>query len=58
MMNKLFGIPKINMGIVDVRDVAKAHIIALTNPLTNGKRYIVDSNNNLWMKEVCDILRE
>jgi dihydroflavonol-4-reductase len=49
------GIGRIMFSIVDVRDVAAAHIAAMTNPNAAGKRYIcaVDS---IWFKEMCEIL--
>ena len=58
LSDKLFGIPRIMFTIVDVRDVAKVHIIAMTNSATNGKRYILDSMTALWMKDMCEILRK
>jgi nucleoside-diphosphate-sugar epimerase len=38
------GAPDINLGMVDVRDVAKAHILAALNDQANG-RYIVSENS-------------
>jgi nucleoside-diphosphate-sugar epimerase len=58
MQNKLFGIPKVMFTIVDVRDVAKAHIIAMNSPATDGKRYILDSQSAFWMKDMCEVLRK
>ena len=47
---------KMNVNIVDVRDVAKAHVKALTlGP--DGGRYIV-FNESLWMKDIANILRK
>ncbi|MED5486213.1 MAG: NAD-dependent epimerase/dehydratase family protein [Candidatus Thermoplasmatota archaeon] len=47
---------KMNVNIVDVRDVAKAHVKALTlGP--DGGRYIV-FNESLWMKDIASILRK
>jgi len=39
--NKIFGLPKITFPIVDVRDVALAHVRALEEKSSNGKRYLV-----------------
>lgn len=36
--------PKIHMGFVDVRDVAKAHVLAMTDAQTNGERIILSEN--------------
>tara|TARA_B100000963_G_scaffold102587_2_gene88812 strand:- start:5444 stop:6442 length:999 start_codon:yes stop_codon:yes gene_type:complete len=46
---------KIHIGIVDVRDVADAHILAMKNDDSDGER-IITSENELWMTEVSDIL--
>ncbi|HIP36532.1 MAG TPA: aldehyde reductase [Crocinitomix sp.] len=35
------GVPKLEFGFVDVRDVAKAHILALENPKAKGRHIIV-----------------
>lgn len=48
-------LPKLNFNIVDVRDVAAAHIKAMTLPEASGKRHLV-VNNNMWMKEIAQIL--
>ena len=47
--------PNFCWGIVDVRDVAEAHVIALENPKTSG-RYLC-SHQALWMYQMVDILR-
>lgn len=49
--------PRLHQGIVDVRDVAKAHIEAMERPDAAGERYIVCSET-LWFAEVGAILRE
>ena len=38
LKNEIPGIPKLNFGYVDVRDVAEAHVKALTIEESNGKR--------------------
>lgn len=37
MCGKLPAIPKFSMAIVDVRDVTKAHLVAMTLPEAAGK---------------------
>ena len=49
--------PKIHMGYIDVRDVAKAHIFSMTEEKTNGERIIV-SENEMFFAEVGKILNE
>ena len=48
------GVP-IQFGYVDVRDVAAAHILAMQNPNSNGKRFAL-SEKDLWYKDVAKIL--
>lgn len=45
----------IHINIVDVRDVAEAHVRALTGG-TDGGRYLV-IGGDMWMKDVANILR-
>ena len=40
--------PRLHQGIVDVRDVAKAHIEAMERPEANGERFIVCAET-LWL---------
>lgn len=47
---------EINWGIVDVRDVAKAHILAMDNDKASGRYLIV--NENWTMTEVVKYLRD
>jgi dihydroflavonol-4-reductase len=49
-------IPQFGFPTVDVRDVALAHLRALTSPGTAGKRYIV-SDRFLWFGDIADILK-
>jgi dihydroflavonol-4-reductase len=47
--------PKIQMGFVDVRDVAKAHIFSMTSEKTNGERLIA-SQKDMYFVEVGRLL--
>jgi nucleoside-diphosphate-sugar epimerase len=49
----------INLGlkIVDVRDLAKAHVAALTAPDAPGERFLC-TGTFLWMPEIARILRD
>lgn len=51
------GVPKINSGFVDVRDVADLHLRAMTHPAANGERFIAIAGESLWMIDVARILR-
>jgi dihydroflavonol-4-reductase len=49
-------VPRIGLNIVDVRDVAEAHILAMTRPEAAGQRFIANGDF-MWMKEVAAVLR-
>jgi nucleoside-diphosphate-sugar epimerase len=49
--------PKLHQGIVDVGDVAKAHIEAMERPEAAGERFIACADT-LWFSEVGKILAE
>jgi dihydroflavonol-4-reductase len=57
MQNKVPAYPKLTFGIVDVRDVAKAHVEAMERPAAAGERFLV-GNEVLSFSEIGDILRE
>ena len=42
------------MNVVDVRDVAQAHLHALTVPEAAGHRHIV-STKSMWFKEIAEV---
>lgn len=48
----------INFCMVDVRDVAQAHIIAMEKPECSGNRYILTSGTTLNFQEIAQILAE
>ncbi|KAK6731179.1 hypothetical protein RB195_007564 [Necator americanus] len=48
--------PKVSLGIVDVRDVAKAHVEALTRKETDGERILI-SARSVWFKDMARWLR-
>jgi len=49
------GVPRIGFGVVDVRDVADAHIAAMLDPAARGRRYIC-SLDEMWLVEVARLL--
>ena len=57
MNNDLPGIPKMIVPVVDVRDVARAHVLALENPNATGNRFILASKS-YWMLEVAQVLEK
>ncbi|PIK48965.1 hypothetical protein BSL78_14178 [Apostichopus japonicus] len=57
LSGKDIGLPRICMCICDVRDVARAHVVAMTLPEAAGNRHIV-STGPMWLSEVGGILKE
>jgi nucleoside-diphosphate-sugar epimerase len=51
------AIPNIGWDIVDVRDVAELHILAMTNPVAAGQR-LLGSGSFLWWREIARIFRD
>jgi nucleoside-diphosphate-sugar epimerase len=51
------GFPRVWIPIVDVRDVAAAHVAALTTPGAAGERILL-SGAGLWLEEMGAILRD
>lgn len=49
------GLPRLGWSFVDVRDVAAAHVSALTAPEAAGHRYICSGDFH-WITEIADIL--
>ena len=50
-------VPDISVGFIDVRDVAKLHVAAMTADGAVGKRFIASSDEPLHFKEVTGILK-
>ncbi len=55
MAREIPGCPNVQYPMVDVRDVAAAHLAALTNPAANGKRFILASAQASFL-DVAQIL--
>lgn len=51
------GVPRIGLEVVDVRDLAALHVLALRSPLAAGKRYL-GTGDFLWMRDIAVTLRE
>jgi nucleoside-diphosphate-sugar epimerase len=50
------AIPRLGFEVVDVRDVAAAHLLAMTAPAAAGERFIV-SGAVLWFGDIAEMLR-
>ena len=53
--NKIPAIPRVSTPLVDVRDVAAAHITAMEKPEAAGSRYVLYAKN-MWMKDIADVI--
>jgi len=57
MTGKAPASPRVGFCVVDVRDVADAHLRAMTVPEAAGERFLA-AGRFMWMAEVADVLRE
>jgi nucleoside-diphosphate-sugar epimerase len=57
MLGKVPGVGRIKMGIVDVRDVAAAIILAMKTPEAAGHRFLCSAAVP-WLKEIAQILHK
>lgn len=51
------GMPRLGFAVVDVRDLAALHVLALETPALDGERFIA-AGPFMWMKDVAAILRD
>jgi len=51
------ALPRLGFEVVDVRDVAAAHLLAMDTPQAAGERYIV-AGELRWLGDVAAVLRE
>jgi len=57
MRGRLPAMPDLGFGIVDVRDVAEAHIRAMGTPAADGQRFLL-SAGNMRLLELAEVLRQ
>ncbi len=51
------GCPRVSFGVVDVRDVADLHLLAMTHPEAAGRRFIATAGDYLPFAEIARILK-
>ncbi|MCE7065235.1 aldehyde reductase [Dyadobacter sp. CY326] len=51
------AIPPIPLNIVDVRDVALLHVLAMENPEANGQRFIASADGQISMPQIAAFLK-
>lgn len=54
---KMPALPRLGFSMVDVRDLANLHVLALNDPRSMGERWIA-SADFLWLKDVAALLRK
>jgi dihydroflavonol-4-reductase len=52
------AMPKIDLGIVDVRDLADLHLRAMTHPRAKGERFLALSGGVMSLHEIAMLFRE
>lgn len=50
------ALPRLGFEVVDVRDIAAVHLLAMTAPEAAGERFIA-SGQLIWFAEIADVLR-
>ena len=57
LAGKVPALPRLTFGLVDVRDVADLHLLAMTSPRAAGERFLATSSETTSMVEVAAALR-
>jgi dihydroflavonol-4-reductase len=57
MDGALPGCPRLNFGLVDVRDVADLHLRAMTHPGAKGERFLAVAGDFIWMRDIATVLK-
>lgn len=52
------GCPKLYFGVIDVRDVASLHLLAMTHPAAKGERFLSVTGDFMSMVEIATALKE
>ena len=58
MDGALPGVPRMCLGVVDVRDVADLHVRAMTDAAANGERFLAVADDFMWLIEIAKALKE
>ncbi len=57
LSGKVPAAPNVRFGVVDVRDVADLHLLAMVDPKANGERFIAVAGEPMSMLDVARVLR-
>lgn len=52
------GLPKVSLPLVDVRDVAELHVLAMISPQAAGQRFIATAGAPISLQDMAVILRD
>ncbi len=52
------GLPNLSYNVVDVRDVASLHLLAMTNPAARGERFLALAGDCMTIEEMAQVLRK
>ena len=58
MDRALPGLPRIRFGVVDVRDVAAMHLLAMTHPAAAGQRFLAVAGDFVSMQQIALMLKQ
>lgn len=57
LSGKMRALPDLHVPVVDVRDVALAHIQAMTTPSAAGERFLLSNGPALSMKDIASVIK-
>ena len=57
MAGQIPGCPRMNFGVVDVRDVADLHIRAMTHAAAKGERFLAVAGDFVMLRDIARILK-
>jgi dihydroflavonol-4-reductase len=52
------GCPRLNFGVVDVRDVADLHLRAMSDPAARGERFLAVAGDFMSLIDIANLLRD
>nr|CTP80880.1 Bm3338 [Brugia malayi] len=56
--NEIPAVPAVQFGLVDVRDIAQAHIRAMREPRSDGLRILLSYQPSFWFLDIANVLRD
>jgi dihydroflavonol-4-reductase len=51
------ALPRLSVGLVDVRDVAELRLRAMTDPSAAGERFLAVADEPTWIRDIARVLR-